>query len=267
MSRSPSIPSDAIICGDNLAVMAGMPSALADLIYADPPFCTGRDFGDFSDKWDSPGDYLHWFHPRLLELRRLLKPTGSIYLHCDPTASHYLKILMDAVFGASNFRNELVWCYERARPAKKQFKRVHDTIMFYSAGRGWNFNPIMVPRKDGSRTDRTFKRPDGTLYRSSCKGKLCPSWWADIPSFGTAMSSRERLGYPTQKPIKLLERIIKASSSEGDLVLDPFCGSGTTLAAAKRLGRRYLGIDSAPRACSLATQRLILSDKEKIKHE
>ena len=201
--------------------------------------------------------YLVNMAARLEAMKRVLKPTGSIYLHCDPTASHYLKLLMDAVFGTSNFRNELVWCYERSHPAKKQFKRVHDAIIFYSAGRRWNFNPIMVPRKDGSKTDRIFKRPDGTLYRSSYKGKLCPSWWVDIPSFGTAMSSKERLGYPTQKPIKLLERIIKASSSEGDLVLDPFCGCGTTLHAAEKLDRRWIGVDISRFAVEVVRKRLV----------
>ena len=193
---------------------------------------------------------------RLAQLRRVLKPTGSIYLHCDWHANAHLRILMDAVFGEQQFRNEIIWCYERAHPAMKQFKRVHDTVLFYSKGASWTFNPIRVPRKDGTKTGRTFKRPDGSLYVSAEEGKLCPSWWTDIPSFGTAMSSSERLGYPTQKPLALLNRIITASSNPGDLVLDPFCGCGTAADAAASLGRKYLGIDISGIAVRVMQQRL-----------
>ena len=200
--------------------------------------------------------YAVFMGQRLAELRRVLKPTGSIYLHCDWHANAYLRILMDAIFGEKQFRNEIVWCYERAHPAMKQFKRVHDTVFFYSKGNRWTFNQIRVPRKDGTMSGRTFKRPDGSVYVSTEEGKLCPSWWTDIPSFGTAMSSSERLGYPTQKPLALLERVITASSNPGDIVLDPFCGCGTAADAAASLGRKYLGIDISGIAVRVMQQRL-----------
>lgn len=181
---------------------------------------------------------------RLVEMHRILKSSGSIYLHCDPTASHYLKILMDGIFRHRNFRNEIIWGYEKPRSAKKVFRRNHDIIFFYTKSEKWTFNPQRVPRLDGTfEMRKPFKRPDGTIWYPKEPGKQAGSWWYDIPSFATRMSASERLGYPTQKPIALLERIIKSSSNEGDTVLDPFCGCGTTVAAAETLKRNWLGID------------------------
>lgn len=196
--------------------------------------------------------YLAMMAPRLQEIRRVLKDTGSVYLHCDPSASHYLKILMDAIFGQKNFRNEIVWCYERARPAQKQFKRVHDILLFYSNSERFTFN---IQRVASIRPRTPVKRPDGT-YSEVSDGKICPSWWADIPSFGTVMNAPERLGYPTQKPLALLERIIKASSNPGDVVLDPFCGCGTAIDAAQGLGRQWIGIDITHLAVGVMKKRL-----------
>ena len=188
--------------------------------------------------------YLVNMAARLVELHRILKPTGSLYLHCDPTASHYLKIVLDGIFGRENFRNEIVWGYEKPRSASKVWRRNHDTIFFYTKGSKWVFNVQRVPKLDGTFTMRKpFKRPDGTVWRPKAPGKQAGSWWYDIPSFATRMTAKERLGYPTQKPLALLNRVIEASSNRGDVVLDPFCGCGTTIEAAENLGREWIGID------------------------
>ncbi|MGR3912965.1 MAG: DNA methyltransferase [Gammaproteobacteria bacterium] len=188
--------------------------------------------------------YLSYMAQRLPVLHRLLKPSGSIYLHCDPSASHYLKILMDGIFGANNFRNEIVWGYAKPRPAKKMFVRNHDIILFYAKSPETQFNPQRMPNLRGEFVMRDpITRPDGSVWKPTEKGVLAGSWWHDIPSFSTRMTAHERLGYPTQKPIALLERIIAASSNAGGIVLDPFCGCGTTIDAAHRLRRNWIGID------------------------
>lgn len=178
---------------------------------------------------------------RLLELKRVLKKTGSLYLHCDPTASHYLKIVLDSIFGQKNFRNEIIWAYTSPSGAKKHFPRKHDVILFYSKSGKWMFNykKVRVPYKklETGKTKGIFKQA-ATLDSA---GKIVEDWWADITPAGRILG--EHLGYPTQKPEKLLERIIQASSQEGDVVLDPFCGCGTTIAVAQNLDRRCIGID------------------------
>ncbi len=245
--------------------------------------------------------YLANMAPRLVELRRVLKPTGSIYLHCDPTASHYLKVLMDAVFGIEQFRNELLWSYggRGAKAIARQFPRNHDVILFYSNGDGdRTFNrqylkrvlTVDEARKRGYRQDnegRWFKTAprgdytDESVRRLEAEGRihrtrsgkvrvkyfleevngavvedvLVGDTWSDIPD---AMHiGNERLGYPTQKPEALLERIISASSNEGDVVLDPFCGCGTTVVVAQRLRRRWIGIDITHLAVNLMRHRLL----------
>jgi len=212
--------------------------------------------------------YLTMMCIRLLELRRVLKDSGSIYLHCDPTASHYLKLLMDAVFGARQFRNELVWCYETAGKSKKQFSRKHDVILFYSMSAEWIFNTreVAIPRKpnkhmkvgvdeSGREYEEKKDKRTGKVYRWYFdEGRLPLDYWTDIPFMNR--EEAQRLGYPTQKPEALLERIIKASSNEGDLVLDPFCGCGTALVAAERLKRRWIGIDITHLAVGIMKWRL-----------
>ena len=196
--------------------------------------------------------YLIYMAVRLLEMERILKDTGSIYLHCDPTASHYLKALMDAIFGHTNFQNELVWGYEKPRSATKVWRRNHDIIFFYTKGRKWTFHPQRMPTLDGKfEMRKPFKRPDGTVWEPKEPGKQAGSWWYDIPSFATRMSAKERTGFKTQKPLKLLERIISASSNPGDFVFDPFCGCATTLIAAAKLQRRWIGIDLSEKAVEL----------------
>ena len=209
--------------------------------------------------------YLIMMAVRLIEMERILKDTGSIYLHCDPTASHYLRMLMDAVFGKDNFRNEIVWCYPpTGRPPKRSFPRKHDSILFYAKSESNQFTTQYGPMKES--TLKTYSSVDehgrryskahgGRTYLDESKGRAVPSWWDDCGS-GSTMPVRERMGYPTQKPLALLERIIAASSEPDDLVLDPFCGCATACVAAEKLGRHWAGIDISPRAADLVTVRM-----------
>ena len=193
--------------------------------------------------------YLIMMAVRLLEMKRLLKTTGSLYLHCDPTASHYLKLLMDAVFGKSNFRNEIVWCYTGASNTPRWFPRKHDTILWYCRKTAASFyrdavripyHPETLARK-GRADDSWFtneKRSRTDVETMLGVGKVPEDWWVGIPKL---TNQRERVGYPTQKPLALLERIIKASSQEGDIVLDPFAGCATACVAAEKLHRQWGG--------------------------
>ena len=210
--------------------------------------------------------YLIMMAVRLLEMRRLLKATGSIYLHCDPTASHYLKMTMDSIFGSSRFRNEIAWCYPpTGRPPKLGFPRKHDAILFYGKDEGggtWHQPYTQMTEatlKAYSSVDeqgRRYSKAHGKrTYLDEVKGRAVPSWWADIGA-GSHLPHVERVGYPTQKPIKLLERIIAASSDPGDVVLDPFCGCATACVAAENLGRQWVGIDISPKAAELVRLRL-----------
>ena len=192
--------------------------------------------------------FLCFMGVRLIEMRRILKDTGSLYLHCDPTASHYLKSLMDAIFGDRNFRNEIVWAYTGpGSPRMRQFNRKHDIIFWYAKGRTWTFNgdAVRLPYEPSTvsrgRYDSASPTTGGGL-RDVTRGKVPESWWRDIPA-GGQISRNELVGYPTQKPLALYERIIKASSNPGDMVLDPFCGCATTPIAAERLGRQWVGMD------------------------
>jgi len=207
--------------------------------------------------------YLAMMAPRLVELRRVLKGTGSIYLHCDQTASAHLRLLMDAVFGPDNFRNEVVWHYRRWTAAAKKFQRLHDTILFYTKTNKYIFNQLLIPYTKGS----VKRKKQGVLHRFKqgeepvlvsnrelqAEGVPENDVW-QIPF--VAPSAKERLGYPTQKPEALLERLIHASSNEGDTILDPFCGCGTTIAVAQRLKRNWVGIDITHLAIGLIKHRL-----------
>ena len=209
--------------------------------------------------------YLIMMAVRLLEMRRILRDTGSIYLHCDPTASHYLKLLMDAVFGRANFRNEIVWCYEIGGRSRGQFARKHDILLFYSESRSFNADAVRLPRKkthmkietDSKGRDWQIKKDNktGKVYRYAVSGGvLCPDWWIGIQQLNR--SEKERVGYPTQKPLVLLDRIIKASSNEGDMILDPFAGCATACVAAERLDRQWVGIDISEKAAHLVQIRI-----------
>ena len=202
------------------------------------------------------GAFLCFMSVRLLEMKRVLKSTGSIYLHCDPTASHYLKEMMDAIFGRKNFRNEIVWCYRGGGVPKNAFARKHDLLLAYGNGGTATFNRQYVPYSEAS--TKLVKSRGGVSIdnrvRDLSRGAAMPDWWVDINSLQTW--SRERTGYPTQKPLPLYERIVKASSNTGDMVLDPFCGCATTPVAAERLGRQWVGIDIWDRAHKTVIDRL-----------
>ena len=212
--------------------------------------------------------YLVMMAIRLVEMHRVLKPTGSIYLHCDPTASHYLKLVMDTVFGKENFRNEIIWSYKRYTAKSNRFQREHDVLLFYAWAGSPTFNELRgrYSPKSG-KADSHYKQDEhGRWYRWQkrkgqepykvylSEGRRMGDVWS-IPHINA--SAKERLGYPTQKPEALLERIIKASSNEGDLVMDPFCGCGTAIAVAERLNRRWIGIDITHLAIGLIQRRLM----------
>ena len=193
--------------------------------------------------------YLTYMAERLVEMRRLLKKTGSIYLHCDQTASHYLKIVMDGIFGASNFRNEVVWSYRTGGVSKRYWPRKHDVLLFYVKTDAYRHRPL----QERVLYDKPFfnarfdeeGRPYADVYVRDV--------WDDIKPIINV--SKERLGFPTQKPVALLERIIEASSSPGHMVLDPFCGCGTTVVAAEKLGRRWAGVEISEFAIELIQER------------
>lgn len=270
-----------IYCGDNFEVLSCFPSESVDLIYLDPPFFSnkkyeviwedGFELRCFEDRWQGGIEhYLGWMRPRIEQIHRVLKNTGSFYLHCDYHANAHLRIMCNDIFGKNNFQNEIIWSYgARATIRQKGFSNKHDTLLLYSKGKSYTYNQILVPYKDKNmkrynKIDKNGKkyalikrkRTDGTVYYGKCyakEGVPATSVW-DIPTMSA--TSGERLGYPTQKPESLLERIIKASSNPMDIVLDPFCGCGTTLAVAKRLGRRFMGIDVSPTACKLMAKRI-----------
>ena len=205
---------------------------------------------------DGMGAYMCFMAVRLMEMHRVLKPTGSLYLHCDPTASHYLKAVLDAIFGYRRFRNEIVWCYRGGGVPKTAFARKHDLIFSYSKGGTVTFNRQYVPYSDASQAlvrGRGGVGIDGRK-RDLERGASMPDWWTDINSLQTW--SPERKGYPTQKPLALYERVIRASSNEGDVVLDPFCGCATTPIAAERLQRQWIGMDIWDGALEVVKQRL-----------
>ncbi|MCY3537478.1 MAG: hypothetical protein F4025_00335 [Synechococcus sp. SB0669_bin_7] len=203
--------------------------------------------------------YLVFMAVRLLEMQRILKPAGSIYLHCDPTASHYLKLLMDGIFGKDRFRNEIIWSYRTGGVSKNYFARKHDVLFYYSGGSMFNMQTEKAYTKSKNRKpglvnygagQAMFYEDDNGIYNLVSMRDV----W-EIPYLNS--QAKERLGYPTQKPLALLDRIIKASSNPGDMVLDPFCGCATALVAANRLGRQWAGIDLSALAIKLVKQRII----------
>ena len=205
--------------------------------------------------------YIAYMRERLEQCERVLKDTGTIYLHCDWHASHYLKVMMDGIFGYNNLRNEIIWCYRGAGYPKKDFGKRHDTIFRYSKSENYTFNLDEVREEYAEATVERFKHYIGNVrdgvdfgvQKLNPKGRQPDDWWQIQP---IAPSARERLGYPTQKPEALMEKIILASSNKQNIVLDPFCGCGTTLAVAKRLGRQFIGIDISRVACDVTKKRL-----------
>lgn len=321
--------------GDNLDILKELPDEYADLIYLDPPFNSGKNWGEFDDRFGLM-PYLSFMRERLIELRRVLRSFGSLYLHCDTTVSHYLKVELDQIFGIDKFKAEITWQRTTSHNDSGSYGNICDRILYYSAAKTINIDAIRVPLdpndpsynrlgkfgyyraerltgpgvtdsgesgqpwRDINPKDRglswcvprtgsyaewiennvieNYRLVDGIhdrlnlldnydmlywsgngtpylkWYKVANKGIVPSNLWTDINNLVGKHS--ERVNYPTQKPLKLLERIIKASSSAGSTVLDPFCGSGTTLVAAKMLGRDYFGIDINPRAVKISESRL-----------
>ena len=205
---------------------------------------------------DGMGAFMCFMAVRLLAMHRVLKPTGSIYLHCDPTASHYLKVCMDAIFGWRQFRNEIVWCYSGGGIPKRDFPRKHDNIFRYSKTKVFYYQPIYRPYSVGTQ-QRGRTAVKGKYFDQGLNSEGTPvnDWWTDVKRI-TSPTDPEKTGWPTQKSLDLYERIIKASSNEGDVVLDPFAGCATTLVAAERLGRQWVGIDIWEKAHEVVEDRL-----------
>lgn len=325
---SATLETGVIYCDDNLTRMATLPTESVDLIYLDPPFFSNRFYeviwGDeaevrsFADRWEGGIQvYINWMRERVLEMLHLLKPTGSLYLHCDSHASHYLKVMLDSVFGAELFVNEITWrrssAHSDSRQGAQHYGRVTDTVLFYSKSDQRTWNPVYQPY-DQEYIDRDYRRieegtgrryridnlqgpggaskgnpyyevmgvsrywryskermekliaegrviqtrpgavPQYKRYLDEMPGVPVQNLWADIRPINNR--SREMLGYPTQKPVALLERIITVSSNPGDIVLDPFCGCGTTIDAAQKLGRQWVGIDISPTAVNIMDRRI-----------
>ena len=251
-----------MLYGDCLQVMRELPVASFDVLYLDPPFFSGKDYAlhnsspdevlSFADTWAGGlTEYLGWLEERLVEMHRLLQPTGAIFVHLDWHATHYVKVILDRLFGYDNFQNEFIWYYSGGGASKTRFARKHDNILYYTKSKTkWKFyaDRVRVPYKwtDGQ------PRADGSA-RDLEKGKLPDDVWEE---HGLLPWAQESLGYPTQKPETLLERLLLATSDEGDVVGDFFCGSGTTAAVAQRLGRRWVTADESRIAISLAAERL-----------
>lgn len=267
------IPLNAIFFGDNLHILRALPSNCIDLIYIDPPFFSGRNYnqiwGDdnevrtFHDIWeDGLPSYLVWLNARLWEMRRVLKDTGSIYVHCDWHASHYIKCEMDKIFGYDHFVNEIVWCYTSPTNVASNYPRKHDIILFYSKTNNYkiNLNLIRIPYSEESisRANRKVIKKGGTIFSAvklNPDGKIPEDWWNDVKP--ASRYPTERIGYPTQKSEALLERIIQASSDEGSIVADFFMGGGTACAVAQKLNRKFIGCDISRVASSVTMNRLI----------
>lgn len=316
-----------IYCGDNLEQLKKLPDTCVDLIYIDPPFNSNRNYevfwGEtkekraFEDRHASTQAYIEFMRPRCVEMARVLKTTGSFYYHCDWHASHYVKVMLDQIFGENFFQNEIIWKRQSgpsdAKQGSKHFGRVHDVIFFYTAGDAYTWNQLYesydkdytdtfysnIEPETGrrfqygdltgpggaakgnphyeflgvtrywrysqekmeqlNREGRIVFRPSGKVprlkrYLDEGAGSPVQTVWTDIRpliNFG-----KEALGFPTQKPLALLERIIKASSNPNDIVLDAFCGCGTALVAAQNLGRQWIGIDISPTACRVMAKRM-----------
>lgn len=238
------------------------------LCYIDPPFLTGRNFGAYSDRFATDEDYYDMMRSVLQGIYEVLDPAGSIFVHIDDRVHARMRLMLDDLFGAANFRNEIIWTYQSGGRATRHFSRKHDTILFYAKSSESYFDAmqVSVPRKEAR--NNHMKRgidPDGREYstiRSAGKeyryyddeGVPPSDVWDDISHL--QQRDPERTGYPTQKPLKLLDRIIRCASKPGDTVLDVFSGSGTTLEAAWRLEREFIGMDSAPASLSAVQKRL-----------
>jgi len=207
-----------------------------------------------------PG-YLIWLNARLYEMKRLLKKTGSIYVHCDWHASHYIKVEIDKIFGYEMLVNEIVWHYNRWTAASRSLQRMHDVILWYARGANWKYNMQFKDYAEGSKKAHAER---GYIQRGSFISKPNPKGVAadDVWDYNFPARSSERIGYPTQKPEEILQRVILAASDEGDMIADMFCGGGTTPAVAQRLGRRWIACDQSRVAVAVTADRLTRQAEE-----
>jgi DNA modification methylase len=325
--QSPLVDTQVIYCGDNLDHLRKLPDKCVDLAYIDPPFNSNRNYEvfwgetkerrSFEDRHGSTQAYIDFMRPRCVETARVLKKTGSFYYHCDWHASHYVKVMLDVIFGENNFQNEIVWkrstAHSDGKQGSKHYGRVHDVLFLYTGGNNdYTWNQLYTPLSDAYiKSHYTNMDPDGRRFRwdnltgpggaskgnafyevlgvtrywryspekmnallaagmvaippsgnvpalkrylDQSKGVALQSVWDDLPPVNS--QAKESIGYPTQKPIALLDRIIATSSNENDIVLDAFCGCGTALVAAQNLRRQWIGIDVSPTACRVMAKRL-----------
>jgi site-specific DNA-methyltransferase (adenine-specific) len=264
--------------GDCLEVVRGLAAESVDLVYIDPPFFTQKTHSlvtrdrttkfEFSDEWKSRAEYIAFLSVRLKEFRRVLKATGSLFFHCDTNASHHIRCLLDEVFGEAMFRSEIIWHYRRWSNSQCTPLPSHQTLFFYSKAGDYQYHQLFDDYSPATNVEQILQRRRRDEHGKSVYDRdesghvvldghkpgvpIADVW--DIPLLNP--KAKERVGYPTQKPILLLERIIALVTSPGDLVLDPFSGSGTTLVAAELLGRNSLGSDISAEAVELARQRL-----------
>jgi site-specific DNA-methyltransferase (adenine-specific) len=269
---------NSIFKGDCLEQMRLIEEESIDLIYLDPPFFTEKKQAlknrertkefRFDDLWGSDKRYAAFLKERILLMYGLLKETGSIFVHCDKSGEHIIRALLNQVFGANNFQSEIIWSYKRWSNSKKGLLPAHQNIYFFSKTKNFKFNPIYTAYSETTNIDQILQRrtrdehnksiyevDDNGEFKHGDKKKGVPlsDVW-EIPYLNP--KAKERVGYPTQKPLLLLERIIELTSEKGDIVLDPFCGSGTTCVAAKLLERHFIGIDKSPEAVELSLSRL-----------
>ena len=267
-----------VICGDCLHALENVQDSTVDLAYLDPPFFTNKHHSsvsrdrnkkfEFADLWNGLTDYAEFMAKRINQIHRVLKETGSIFVHCDTNANFLLRAILDDTFGHNQFRSEIIWSYRRWSNSAKGLLPAHQTIFFYSKTDCYKFHRVYGAYSETTNIDQILQlrardehgvskyatdESGNIIYGGDKKGVPLSDVW-EIPFLNP--KARERTGYPTQKPILLLERIIEICTDAGDLVLDPFCGSGTTLVAAKLLGRSSVGIDISEEAVGLAERRL-----------
>lgn len=270
---------NSIYQGDCVEMLKKVEANKVDLIYFDPPFFTQRKHSltnkdhsktyQFEDKFGSLNEYLSLIESVLKESKRILKHTGSVFLHCDKTASHHIRLVLDQVFGSEQFRSEIIWTYKRWSNSKKGLLNAHQVIFFYSNSDDFKFNTryidyspttnldqILQERERNENGKAVYKRDENghIILGKEKKGVPLSDVW-EIPYLNP--KAKERTGYPTQKPVLLLNQIINIVTDEGDLVVDPFCGSGTTCVSAKALKRQFIGIDLSQEAVNLANTRLM----------
>jgi site-specific DNA-methyltransferase (adenine-specific) len=267
-----------VLQGDCAVILDTLEQNSIDLVYLDPPFFTNKVHSlknrerskrfSFEDLWNDYSDYAEFMLIRLEKLQRILKPTGSIFVHCDRNANHLIRMLLDKVFGEDNFRSEIIWNYKRWSNAQKGLLPAHQTIFFYSKSEEYVFNVLHTDYSESTNIDQILQKRERdshgkAVYAKDDNGDYVQS----DPKKGVPLSdvweipflnpkARERTGYPTQKPLLLLEQIIEIASHSGAVVLDPFCGSGTTLVAAKLLGRNSVGMDVSSEAVEMTKARL-----------